>query len=89
MRLLPREVLPEAERRAWSRRHPVRTSIGHALLVTPLLAVVVVLVPGISWPARVVGILAVGVAAFVGAWCVVRFRPTERDAPPADRVTTS
>jgi hypothetical protein len=84
LRLLPAEVLPEAERRAWSRRHPVRVSLGRSLLVTPFVAVVVVLAPGVSWGLRVVGIALAALVAFVVSWCAVRVQTDHADDPVAD-----
>jgi Na+/melibiose symporter-like transporter len=77
-------VLPEAERRAWSRRHPVRVSLGRSLLVTPFVAVVVVLAPGVSWGLRVVGIVLAALVVFVVSWCAMRVRADRTDEVAAD-----
>jgi hypothetical protein len=74
LRLLPAEVLPEAERRAWSRRHPVRVSLGRSLLVTPFVAVVIVLAPGVSWAVRVGVIVLAAIATFAVSWCALRLQ---------------
>ena len=78
MRLLPPEVLPVAQRRAWSRRHPVRVSLGHTLLVTPLVAAVVLLVPGVAWSTRLGELIVAAVATFSLSWLGVRHRWTDR-----------
>ena len=72
MRLLPPEVLPEAQRRAWSRRHPVRVSLGHTLLVTPLVAALVLLAPDLSWSSRLGQLLGAAVATFAVSWIAIR-----------------
>jgi hypothetical protein len=86
MRLLPPEVLPEAQRRAWSRRHPVRASLGHTLLVTPIVAVFVILAPDLAWTTRLVDLVAAAVLTFGVSWLAIRRGWATRDrrsaAPP-------
>jgi hypothetical protein len=78
MRLLPPEVLPVAQRRAWSRRHPVRVSVGHTLLVTPLVAVLVLLAPDASWATRLGELVLIATVTFTVSWCGIRYRWADR-----------
>jgi hypothetical protein len=78
MRLLPPEVLPVAQRRAWSRRHPVRVSLGHTLLVTPLVAALILLAPEVSWSTRLAELAIAAAATFSLSWLGVRYRWTDR-----------
>jgi hypothetical protein len=78
MRLLPPEVLPAAERRAWSRRHPVRASFGYTLLLTPCFAAVVLLAPDLSWGVRLGELLLAAVVTFLATWSAIRFRWADR-----------
>jgi hypothetical protein len=78
MRLLPPEVLPAAERRAWSRRHPVRSSLGYTLLVTPFAAAIALLAPDLSWGMRLVELVVAAVGTFGVSWAGIRRGWAER-----------
>jgi hypothetical protein len=78
MRLLPPEVLPVAQRRAWSRRHPVRVSLGHTLLVTPFVAAFVLLAQDVAWSTRLTELVLGAAATFAVAWTSIRYRWADR-----------
>jgi len=87
MRLLPPEVLPVAQRRAWSRRHPVRVSVGHTLLVTPLVAALVILVPGVAWSTRLGELVVAAVVTFALSWFGIRHHWADRLPGTSSRAT--